>query len=386
MPITLDFMIGLPLEKRGPSYTAARLAEGMDDPACRTRLFTPLDRWPEPGLSVPVISGAIGSKKLVNAIPFRISQPVTRRIAEHRLIAESRRTGGGRRIIFLWGEIPLALAHRLKALDVTVVREKFNCGKAVAKAILDDAYGRLGLEPAHQITDAMIAKEHEELHLADAVYCPNAMVAESLRAIDIPDSKLIPTSYGWEPERFTGTDRALDPADGPTFLFVGTICVRKGAHILLEAWKRAGIKGRLVLAGKIEPAIDALYRDVFDREDVLHVPFTPSVGAFYRSADWFVFPSLEEGGPQVTYEAGGCGVPGIVSRMGGGAFTRDGIDGRIVASDDPDAWAEALTEAAARPDLRAEYGRNALARADQFTWTNVAAQRRAALIDRYAGI
>ena len=83
---------------------------------------------------------------------------------------------------------------------ITVVREKFNCGKATAKAILDDAYTRLSLSPAHGITDAGIAKEREELHLADAVYCPNAMVAESLRAIGIAGHN----SWGGSVEPFVG--------------------------------------------------------------------------------------------------------------------------------------------------------------------------------------
>jgi glycosyltransferase involved in cell wall biosynthesis len=233
------------------------------------------------------------------------------------------------------------------------------------------------------IPAAVIAKEARELELADAVFCPSPMVARSLRAVGIPESKLLPTSYGWEPRRFAGTDRALEPVDGPTFLFVGYVCVRKGAHLLLEAWQRAGRPGRLVLVGNLEPLIARRYASVLAEPSVRYLPFTPDVGAIFRAADWFVFPSLEEGGPQVTYEAAGCGVPGIVSEMGAGAFTRDGEDGVIVRANDVDSWADALVRLGPDRDLQQRLGASARAHAADFTWERVGARRAAALLERF---
>ena len=386
MPKTLqlDFMLGLPLDRKGPTYTAASLASAMDRSDCVTHIYTPLDRWPAPALAVPITSGAPVSDQLLSHVPYRVTAPLTVRLAERSILAAAPTTPARQQIVYMWGEVSLRLATKLAARGTVVVREKINCGKQASKRILDEAYGRLGVAAGHSITDSLIAKEHEELHLADAVFCPNQMVAESLREIGLPSEKLIATSYGWEPERFIGDDRALGPIEGTTFLFVGFLCVRKGAHILLDAWQKAGVNGRLIIAGKIEPLIAERYAHVLDQTNVNYIPFTPNVGALYRAADWFIFPSLEEGGPQVTYEAGGCGVPGLVSRMGGGAFTRDGVDGTIIDSDDCDVWAAAIASAASTPELRRAYGENARRRAEQFNWAAVGAQRREALIERYA--
>jgi len=380
--IEMYFMLGMPVVKRGPAYTAIRLAEQMNHDEVRCRVFASINRWPKDDLSVPVTTGAIVSEALTSRLPHRVAGRFTYPLAEKRLL-RAIRANGGRPVVYSWGEISLALARQLKGQGIPVVREKINCGKQVAKAILDEAYGRLGVAPGHRITPDLVAKEHEEMHLADAIFCPSPMVARSLVAIGIDEARLIPTSYGWEPARFAGTDKALAPANGPTFLFVGFVCVRKGAHILLEAWRRAGIRGRLVLVGDIEPIIAERYADVLARADVSYMKFTPNVGALYRSADWFIFPTLEEGGPQVTYEAGGNGVPAIVSEMGAGAFTRDGVDGHVVRSDDPAVWAEAIARLGPDRELRGHYAEQVLRHAADFTWQRVGERRRVALLERF---
>ena len=99
-------------------------------------------------------------------------------------------------------------------------------------------------------------------------------------------------------------------------LFVGTICVRKGVPQLLAAWKKSGVEGELLLVGKVEPAIRPLLEPYLENNSVRALGFTSDVGRLYKSADVFVFPTLEEGGPQVTYEAAGCGLPIITTPMG----------------------------------------------------------------------
>jgi glycosyltransferase involved in cell wall biosynthesis len=165
-------------------------------------------------------------------------------------------------------------------------------------------------------------------------------------------------------------------------LFVGFVCVRKGAHLLLDAWQRAGIRGQLVLCGAIEPGIARHSADVLARPDVVHLPYVSDVSSVYRQADIFAFPSLEEGGPLVTYEAMAHGLAVVVSPMGAGAVLRDGIDGMILPAHDTDAWADALRRLAASPDLRSRLGASARARAAEFTWEKVAARRADSLLQR----
>ena len=127
-----------------------------------------------------------------------------------------------------------------------------------------------------------------------------------------------------------GSEKLLAPSEGITAVFVGGICVRKGAHLLLDYWAQSGVKGRLVMAGQLEPAIKEKCANLLSRDDVIVRDYIPNVGALYRSADVFAFPSLEEGGPQVTYEACGCGLPVITTPMGAGRIVRHDREGFVI--------------------------------------------------------
>ena len=56
-----------------------------------------------------------------------------------------------------------------------------------------------------------------------------------------------------------------------TVLFVGLACVRKGIHLLLKAWARAKLKGRLVLAGDIDSRGRQRCAEQLNRSDVMCV-------------------------------------------------------------------------------------------------------------------
>ncbi len=70
--------------------------------------------------------------------------------------------------------------------------------------------------------------------------------------------------------------------------------------MLLRAWEKAGIKGRLLLCGSMEPAIAETCKIILARSDVIDQDYTSDIAFAYREADFFAFPSLEEGGPMVT--------------------------------------------------------------------------------------
>ena len=97
-------------------------------------------------------------------------------------------------------------------------------------------------------------------------------------------------------------------------------------------------------------------------------------------ADAFVFPSLEEGGPQVTYEAAGHALPLVVTPMGGGRIADDS-NAIIIEPGDADALATALTRLAQDGDLRSRLGAAARMAAPQYDWRAVARQRLTGLMD-----
>lgn len=375
----INLILDPALSRHGPTYIAGQLAKTINSPETPCRIFTSVNKWPK-GLNVEVVTGVPTPGPFVR-VPTRFVRKIGMARAERRLLRKV--NGDGQHVVFTFGNVSLELARKLHALNIKVVREKYNCARATARAILDRAYESLGAPPAHILSDDFITYENEGLKIADAIFCPSPQVTKSLRALGIPDDRLIETSYGWEPARFPGGDVPPSNRDGVTLVFVGQLCVRKGAHILLDAWQRAKIKGRLIIAGNIEPLVRQRYGSVLERADVQYMPYTDNVHAVFRSSDWFIFPSLEEGGPLVTYEAAGCGLPSLISPMGAGAFVRDKMDGIVVDSDDPEAWAEEIAGLPSREEERRAMAAAAAKRSLDFTWDKVGAQRRQALQARF---
>lgn len=369
----LHAYLGLPMTNGGPSYTCEQLLSRMNSEDLQISLYTPADRRREikTGLSVHSTLPPIFRR-----LPYRPMASRLLRLTEKRFIRRVE-TSESPPAVYLWGNVSIDLSSSVKRSASYVIREKYNCDISYAEGVLRDAYRALGAEdafPSSTYHDAIKKAELESLHAADLIFCPSPMVAHSLTGYGL-DDRLAATSYGIDPDRLKGDGKALPPSDGPTFLFVGSICVRKGAHILLEAWKKANVAGRLVLVGNIEPFIIDRYQDILNLPSVERHSFTSNVGDFYRSADWFVFPSLEEGSPLVTYEAAYCGVPAIVSKMGAGEIIRDRMEGIIIDSHAVDVWAEALVSAAEGAYKHDVMGHKAHLRACQFTWDKVAAQR-----------
>lgn len=394
MTLCIDALCGLALAPRGPAYTFVRVMQGLHGDGIQVRAFAPLSRWPRGELGFEFHSGGTGFHSIDSRVPFaRIRWPLNKRsfaalgpLLQQRAEAKflNDKAASPDRIALTWGPVSIETTRELHRRGTPIIREKFNCAKRVARDILTDAYAQLGAAGQVAIRDEDIEIEEEELRLASAVFSPSPMVAESLRQVGVPEERIIDTSYGWDPARFAGTERALEPIDGVTLVFGGYVCVRKGAATLLRAWEQANIRGRLVLVGAIEPLIAEKMGHILARPDVVHVPFTPRVGDYFRAADWFIFPTLEEGSPLVSYEAAGCGLPLLVTPMGAGSFARDGVEGHVLDSQDPGEWARLIKSLPDRKAEREEMGLRARARADDYTYELVGARRREALLARFS--
>jgi glycosyltransferase involved in cell wall biosynthesis len=286
------------------------------------------------------------------------------------------------RAAYIWPDATMDAIWELKRANVKTFREMINCHRGTAKKILDDAYVRLGVLPSHTITETSVIAEQDALEAVDYVFCPSLMVENSLLENGLPASKIISASYGWDPARFHGSAKLLGPCDGLTVVFAGTICVRKGCHLLLEYWAKSNVRGRLVLAGAMEPIIKEKCADVLARDDVVVLDFVSDVGALYRSADVFVFPSLEEGAPLVIYEACGCGLAVLTTPMGVGRIIRHGQEGFVLDPFDGPSWIAAIQSLAEDKNLRTNMGAAAAQRAQLFCWDIVAERRKKQVLRR----
>ena len=296
------------------------------------------------------------------------------------------KTEGNAPYVYLWAALSPEIFEEFHQRGSKIIIERINCHRRTSRKILQQAIEQWNIPVENTISEKSIAEEDRKLALADSVFCPSPMVKLSLKESGVDENKFLSTSYGWAPERFPHANSPATVNPKPVFFFAGTLCLRKGVPLLLEAWRRANLNAELVLCGNIAPEIRDHCPLLQTGNNITHVAYTRDIGQLFRSADIFVFPSLEEGGPMVTYEAMAHGIPPLVTAMGGGAIVENGLNGIVLPDMDVDAWAQAMTLMAENPDKRAELAHCARERAKQFTWNRVAAQRATLLEHRYPNL
>ncbi|TCM78956.1 glycosyltransferase family 4 protein [Rhodovulum steppense] len=355
--------------------------------------------WPDQGLPVTVHTAAClrpdPAGIMAPALPAGLPGPMRRRLAarpriapflERRSQAQALKCVRPGDICYFWPGAPIEAMAEARARGGRIVIEFINTHVAHAKRILDVECDRMGMPHYPYYTEATLRQEGDRVRQADAIFAPGPFVEPSIRESETAVPAILPASYG-----------AFQPPDPPhrrpggtagrplRFLYVGLIALRKGLHTLMEAWRRAALPAELWLAGPVERPFAS---DEMRARLLGDIPGTvrlmglvKDIGRVYREADVFVFPSLEEGGPQVIYEAAGYGLPLVATPMGGGWIARDGSNALVVPPSDAEALAAALTRLHETEDLRLALGAQALADAPFYGWDQVADRRRTALLD-----
>ncbi|HEX4144921.1 MAG TPA: glycosyltransferase [Pirellulales bacterium] len=194
------------------------------------------------------------------------------------------------------------------------------------------------------------ALEHWSLAHAAAVIAVSQSLAEYARQQGIAPGRLHVVPNG------VPVVGPLPPRTAPsgewTLGMVALFRPRKGLEVLLEALslaRAAGLPLRLRAIGGFETSTyeaeifaQAKRLDLSDAID--WTGFTRDVSGQFGKLDLLVLPSLfGEGLPMVVLEAMAAGVPVIATRVEGvPEAIRDGVDGLIVAPDDPRALGDAI--------------------------------------------
>jgi glycosyltransferase involved in cell wall biosynthesis len=366
---------------RGPAESCVRILAHFLAAGIEPTLFVHRARAPlPPGIALSEAAGSV-----LRRLPFRLVAPMTSRLLEQAFRRAIDAADPGT-LAYFWPDTPVELVHYAKARGLTCIREMINNPLARAKPILDAAYRAVGLAPSHGITDAMVDRENDELAAYDLVFSSNAEVDAALRAIGIPADRILSSTFGWTAARFDRYEGPAKSGDGAGFrvVFVGLMNVRKGIATLLEAWELAGLEGELVMAGVPEDCLKPIIDKACSRPGVRHLGHVGDVASLYRSCDVFVFPTFEEGGPQVTYEAAACGLPVITTAMGAARLVRDGETGLIVPAGDAAALAGALKLLSRDEALRARLAAGANAEVGRFEYQTVGIERARLLLQHAA--
>ena len=375
----LLFCYPLPSDYVGISYIALSLYREMAKAGAEVTFMTP--RRGKAARDIPVVEALpFGLKWL----PWKYVRRFARGCMERQLLART----DEKSIVYLWSTNPLSLYAKLKHKGSTVIKEKFNCAQKVAQEILAREYCRIGLKAPDSLSEQSILQEAGELSMADWIVCASPKVRESLIAIGIRSDKVIASSYGWDPkaaESELASVKGLDACPRPRFLFVGTVCVRKGAHLLIDYWNQAKIAGSLIFLGGVQAELQNLVNAQRGNTSLMFLGHQEKAFDAYSKCDIFAFPSLEEGGPLVTYEAMARGLPVIVSPMGAGAVAVDQESGFVIDPHDQRKWIERMADLGRDATLRVRFKQSALARSKQYTWDKVAQARYALILERANG-
>ncbi len=284
--------------------------------------------------------------------------------------------------VYMWPGISLSTYQTVKKRGHKVIFEGVNSPASNIKQILDAEYANLKLPAAHGITQQYIDDELERVALSDYVYSCNPIMRTFFEKIGVSKNAILDTSFGLCPSAiFDVTNvKPKNQSQIPTFIFVGSIGVRKGAHLLLDYWVKSKLNANLKLVGTIEDSLKPLVNQYLSDTRIEHIPFTADLASIYKNADVFILPSLEEGSPLVTYLALGAGLPVIASPMGSGNIVRDGIDGFVIEPHDEGKWIESMRLLAEDGALRQKLSAQLKQKALSYTWDVVGANRLNSLI------
>ncbi len=200
-----------------------------------------------------------------------------------------------------------------------------------------------------------------------------------------------------DPQTLLGTSPAAEAVtidrQSPVFLYVGRIEERKGLHLLLQSCnilRREGCKFSLLIIGRGPQQEElAAYCHSHDLDDCVHwlgwIDYR-QLGTYFRQADVFVFPSLEDTWGMVALEAMAFGKPVLCSKWAGASeLIADGKSGWICDPYDTVAMAELMRQSISQPELITLMGTAAQATIAQHTPAAVAqflAQVSLATLDR----
>lgn len=309
-------------------------------------------------------------------VAYRLaSEQALARLTEKKFLAALRPTD----IAYLWPGASLELFHAVKRRGNPLVTEFINTHRATGEAILASERLRLGLPTAsEQYLHSQFAYDDTRIALCDLIFSESPEMTKSLQRAGCPVDRIIESSLGLESKSVLPRS-AADRPERRSALFVGTMSMRKGAHLLLEYWRIADVDAQLTLVGPIDPEIAPIVAPHLGASGIRHIPFSNDLTPLYENADVFLFPSLEEGSPLVTYMSLGAGLAAIVSPMGSGGAVRDGIEGIVLDPHDREGWVNAIRRAFSDRGTRDHFARNSHSRADHFRWKAIGQRRLAEL-------
>ena len=199
-----------------------------------------------------------------------------------------------------------------------------------------------------------------------------AMRERLIKDCGFPERTTLTVANGVAVSRFTPAPDSLRrvgwQSDELRLVCVARLGPEKRIDLLLASLElalRKGVRCRCVVVGdgplKSEVLQQAISLGIADH--VVFEGFQADVRPFLQTADAFILTSEREGMPLSILEAMACGLPCIVTDVGGNSeVVVDGSSGLVVPSESPEKAADAIVFLAKHPEERLRMGKNARTR------------------------
>lgn len=222
----------------------------------------------------------------------------------------------------------------------------------------DDRPGWLELERA---------RLKEEWRLSTRIVCWSEWCVTCVTADGVPREKCVVVPPLFTPSPAYAACEPQYDRQPFTIIFLGTLCLRKGTHDLVQAVAKAAeqVPVKLVLAGpnQLNPAMLEQFKEHIDYRGF--VPHRELPGLFSQGHA-LALPSYSEGFGMVQLEAMAAGLP-VIRSTNTGEAARDGEEGLVVTPGDQAGLTQAIVTLARDREMLREMGIKARRRLNDFT-------------------
>ncbi len=186
--------------------------------------------------------------------------------------------------------------------------------------------------------------------------------------------------HGVDTELFSPSDRKKGQ-DERVVLFVGRLIALKGIQYLTRSMpsilkEHPGTLFIFIGSGNINACIKELENLKVPKDNYLFLGYKDraSLPKYYRNADLLVLPSLQENFPFTLLEAMACGVPSIVSDVGGSSeIVENNVNGLLIKRGSVKDIADAVIYLLDNPSVLEKVGREARKTVEQRFSSNIMA-------------
>jgi glycosyltransferase involved in cell wall biosynthesis len=330
--------------------------------------------WSAAGLDVSMTTSSVpGGRRVVRRDGYRVIRRAGRYAVFPRSILSGAvgRIGTGDGVVEIWNGMPFFSPLWSRSPQITFLH---HVHAEMWKMVLPRGLAELG----HLVEHRIAPPAYRRSRIVTLSQSSKAEIVERLR---LPPERITVTPPGVEPRFSPGGERSAVPL----VVAVGRLVPVKRFPVVIDALVRLKTSHpdlRAVLAGEgyERPALEALIR-AHGAEHWIDLPGFVDDDALlglYRSAWVVASSSLREGWGMTVTEAGACGTPSVVTRIGGHKDAVD--DGRSGILVDGNDQMVASLDAVLRDEvLRRRLGTGALDRASRLTWDATARGTLAAL-------